>query len=417
MTQTASEPLRRPVATPSGAAVATRFAQAGFLLLFPGFLAYHYGVSAGWFGAALGGLFGGGAALVALAASSVLLGRGALRALLDPLHLLVFGTLTYMVAWPLMGWPTIRHGALVAPITVEAVSTVVIWIAMLFIGARLPHDPHALQRLSAVGVAITLLCFGHAFYYGGFPTGPFLAFANAEEGGHSTYQGIGRSLLAIGLVAALGTRPGSAASVWILLGTVLLMLALGSRAHFFVLGISLSLHLLVLTAARHTRALGVAGVVATAVAAVAGGSVFLETRASEIIDLASSASWEGRSEATARAVEVIAEYPLAGLYGYHAWDNAGYAHNLLSAWTQYGLVGFFAIAATTACALAIAVSGFIATRARDPAWHIALHFNVVSMVLAIASEPVMSSVFPALAWGFILRAKRGCRAASAALRG
>lgn len=399
-----------------GAPVSVRLAEAGFLLLFPGFLTYHYGVSAGWWGAALGGLFGGGAAVVALTAIALIVERGAARAPLGPLHLLVLALLAYMTAWSLLWWPAIRHGSLAAPIMAESAATVVFWIAMLFIGARFPVDLHAVRRISAIGVVLTLTCFAHAFYTGGFPGGPFLAFVSAEEGGHATYQGIGRSLLAIGLIAALASRPASAGSLFVLLGTALLMLSLGSRAHFFVLGVAVALHLAVLTVSRRTRAVGVVGMLVTAAAVAAAAGIFLETRAAEIIDLASSASWEERGEATARALEVIAESPLTGVYGYHTWDDAGYAHNALSAWTQYGLVGFAAWAVTSLFALALSVAGWLGTRGRDPAWYVALHLNLVGIVLAIASEPVMSSVFPALAWGFTFRAQRAHLAARSASR-
>lgn len=396
--------------------MSTSLASAGFLLLFPGFLAYHYGISAGWWGAALGGLFGGGAALVALSACSALRKRGGRRQPLGVLHLMVLGTLVYMVAWSLVGWLGIQNSSLAGPIMAEATATLLIWIAMLFIGACLTTSPAALLRLSVVSIALAMLCFGHAFYTGGFPAGPFLAFGSAEESGQATYQGVGRSLLSIGLVAAFSGRPGSAASLLVLLGVGLMMLSLGSRAHLFVLGVSVLVHLAVLVAIRRTRVIGLAGLLVTAVALAAVANVFLETRAAEILDLASSASWQERGVAGSRALEVIAEHPLAGLYGYHFWDSAGYAHNVLSAWTQYGLFGFVSFVATSACAMYIAFAALLVSRGREPAWHLAFHFNLVAVVLAIASEPVMSSVFPALAWGLTLRAQRAYRTAVVASR-
>jgi hypothetical protein len=417
MTLAVSKLLHCRESAADGISVDTILASTGFLLLFPGFLAYHYGISVRWWGPALGGLFGGGAAaLSALSACRLILQRGATRQPLGILHLMVLGILVYMVVWSLVGWLGISHSALVGQIMAEATATVLIWIAMLYIGASLTTCPLTLRRLSAIGIALALFCFGHAFYTGGFPAGPFLAFGSADESGQSTYQGVGRSLLAIGLMAAFTRRPGSATSLLILLGMGLLILSLGSRAHFFVLGVSVLVYLAVLVAIRRTRLIGLAKLFVTVAVIAAGASVFLDTRAAEIIDLASSASWQERRVAGARALEVIAEHPLAGLYGYHLWDSAGYAHNVLSAWTQYGLIGFVAFITTSACALYIAVAGFLVSRGGEPAWHLALHFNLVAIVLAIASEPVMSSVFPALAWGLTLRAQRAHRAAFAATR-
>jgi len=309
-------------------------------------------------------------------------------------------------------WPGLGQDALVQPIMVEAFATVVIWVAMVFVGSQFPTDTRSIARVNAVGIGAVLLAFGHGFYTGGFPAGPFLAFVGAEEVGSATYQGVGRSLLAIAIVAALALRPYSARALLTLLGATALMLSLGSRAHFFVLGLSMTIHLLVLVSRRATRGIGIAGLVFTGMAVAAGASFFLETRASEVIDLATSASWQERGVANERALEIIAEHPLIGSFGYHAWDSAGYAHNALSAWTQYGVAGFALYAITMAMAALVALVGFARTRGIEPAWHLALHFNLICIVLAIASEPIMSSVFPALAWGFTIRALRSRLAAT-----
>jgi hypothetical protein len=42
---------------------------------------------------------------------------------------------------------------------------------------------------------------------------------------------------------------------------------------------------------------------------------------------------------------------------------------------------------------------------------------MVAILLAVVSEPIMSSVFPALAWGFTIRAQRINRYALVAFRG
>lgn len=392
---------------PYGNSMLTQLASAGFLLLFPGFLIYHYGISVGWWGATLGGLFGGGAALVALFACSTLLKRGGMRQPIGVLHLLVLGTLIYISAWSLVGYFGVRNSLLEVPIMVESIGTVVIWIAMLYIGAYLTSRPAALHRMSSVGIAIVLLCFGHAFYTISFPLGPFTAFfVGQQDLDHATYQGAGRSLLAIGLLASVATRPASIASLLILTVTALLLLSLGSRAHLYVICGSLLVHVLIHFAMGYSRfaALTVLFLIVIIFAIVA--PLFIETRAGEVLDLEASMSWQTRAVAMSRALEVIAEHPLAGMFGYHFSDPAGYAHNALSAWTQFGFFGFFAFIVTSASALYISFRGVLRTRGRKPAWLLALHFNLVAIALAIATEPIMHSVFPALAWGLTMRAQR-----------
>lgn len=380
---------------------------AGFVVLFPGFLLYHYGVSAGWWPAALGGLFGSASslfaalALVLLAASPAPADRAG-RAI----ALLFFALCAWIVLWSLAQLALARHELFVREMALESVATVAIWIAMLFIALYLPRRTGALQWL---GVAAVLFCFAHAFVTLGVPAGPFLAFATADLDDFSTYQGIGRSVLAVAALAAFAVAPERFRSVLVMTGAALLLLALGSRAHFFVAALSLLLHLGLLVGRHRSRAAGAMGIVL--LAAVAGNSValFMDTRAAEVLDLAASASWEGRSDANERALDLIGERPLAGSHGYHLWESSGYAHNILSAWTQYGLPGFAVFVLLLVLSCAVALRGWSRERDDPAPWALALHLNVIAIVLAIASEPVMSSVFPALAWGATLRALRGRR--------
>lgn len=382
-----------------------RLAAGGFILLFPVFVLYHYGISAGWWSAVMGGMFGAATALVAaLAIVSVPLTRRPSERL-SSMHVVFLMMLAYMAAWSLANLPFVPYRELRDAVLAESFATLIIWIAVFFIGAQFPRDAGAISRVNTVGMLLIVLCFGHAFYDGGFPAGPFLAFANADEGDHSTYQGIGRSLLAVGTVAAVARDPYSVRAMVVLIATALLLLALGSRAHFFVLCLVLVLQMLLLTVRARTRWLGITGLIITGVVALASVSFFLETRAAEIFDLASSSSWEERGMANVRAMEIIAARPWTGAFGYHAWDDAGYAHNALSAWTEYGLFGFISFLLAMFTGLALSVSGYFRYRA-EGAWLLALYMNLICIVLALASEPIMSSVFPPLAWGFTIRALR-----------
>lgn len=400
----------RPATAHSGirlpGAVSAPLASAGFVLLFPVFVVYHYGLSAGWWPALLGGLFAAATVLVAAFAIASVWLLAARREDLNLVHLLFAVTIIHMTVWSFGQLPFVTHENLLGAIAIESFATIAIWIAVLFVGSQFPRDDRSVRRLAWWSLAPIVACFVHAFIAGGFPAGVFLAFANADEGGHSTYQGIGRSLLAAGSIAAFGWRPYTLRALLVLVGTALLMLALGSRAHFFVLCVMVLLQLLLLTVRRDSRWLGLSGLLFTALVAAASVGLFLETRAAEVLDLASSSSWEERTIANARAWSVIETHPWSGSFGYHAWDPAGYAHNLLSAWTQYGLPGFVLFLTTLFVVTLISILGVLRGQGDEAAWLLALHLNIVAAVLAIASEPMMSSVFPPLAWGFTLRALR-----------
>lgn len=381
-------------------------AACGFFLLFPGFLGYQYGLSVGWWGPFLGGMFAAATIVVATFAAASMMLRDSSRDHVNAIHVLFFATLGYMLAWSFGFLPFLTYQNLRLPVLVESLATVTIWVAVMFVGSRFPSRPKQISQLSYVSILVVAICFAHAFYDRGFPAGPFLAFMDAGDSGVATYQGIGRSLLAVGIVAALAQKPYTLRALVTLVVTILLMLSLGSRAHFVVLCIALVMQVLLITARRQTRLLGLTGITITAVVAIASINFFLETRAAEILDLASSASWDERQVAENRAIEIIAERPWIGAFGYHAADDSGYAHNFLSAWTQYGLAGFTLSILILGVAFAVSVIGYRSRRGCKESWLLALHLNMISIVLALASEPIMSSVFPPLAWGFTLRALR-----------
>lgn len=387
-------------------------AAVAFVTLFPGFLLYHYGLSAGWWPAALGGMFGAASAVIAAGAVLLQLQRWH-RPLprLTALHFLLLGLLVHQIGWSLVLTTQIRHEAFMGAAIAESIATVAIWVALAFVGSHLSAKPSAIRMLNALGWLTILVCFGHAFATLGVPAGPFLAFASGEEAGHSTYQGIGRSVLAIAVLSAFAIQPGKLRSLMPLVFAALLLLVVGSRAHFFAAIALILLQLLLLTIRSGTRVTGLVGLVVLSLVAFNSVDLFLETRASEVIDLASSASWEGRAGANAHALSLIADHPLAGSFGYHLWDEAGYAHNILSAWTQFGLLGLLMFAGLLCAGLFVSIHGYFRAEHYSAAWSVALYFNVVAIVLALASEPIMSSVFPPLACGLTLRALR-LRAAS-----
>lgn len=66
-------------------------------------------------------------------------------------------------------------------------------------------------------------------------------------------------------------------------------------------------------------------------------------RTLELLDLSHSSSWDARRLLSLRALETIAASPLLGDYGSYAGRNCcvgAYAHNILSAWVDLGLLGF-----------------------------------------------------------------------------
>jgi O-antigen ligase len=184
-----------------------------------------------------------------------------------------------------------------------------------------------------------------------------------------------------------------------------LLLALGSRSHFFSL-LCVILATIGFAMIRGRSKIGPIVFLIVAVMTVYfSWEILLETRAAEILDLGSSASWQERQGVQALAIDVIRANPLVGDFAYHLREigPGGYAHNALSAWTQFGLIGFLLYGALIVYFTLLSFARSLSSRSQHGLWQIAFALNLSALVMAIASEQVFSEV-PALAWGSAVNA-------------
>ena len=365
----------------------------------------------------MGGLFGVVAMIVSIfgityLTESLLVRRGSV--LLLELAFLIF--LIYLIVWTIGASVAVSDQVYAVPAMIESFSTIAIWVAVYFVGAKVNLFEPAPSWVIKFLIVSVLACFVHAAVKSGSFLGPFLMFMGDQEGADTgaTYQGIGRGIVVLAVVfASLAGRISGQLTV--LAGAVIVLLALGSRAHLFVTGLLLVVHIALFAfRGRNLRA----GLVATIVILLAGyfaASVFLETRSAEILDLTQSNSWQARQEAHHEALRVIETNPLLGGFGYYLGDSKGYAHNILSAWAEYGLVGFLMFIGLMLYALGVSGKQVLFRSLCPPVWIIAFQFNLVALVLALTSEPILSSVFPALGWGFTVQALRSERQGRASM--
>lgn len=389
-----------------------RFANLGFLVLFPGFVVYHFAVSVGIFPAFLGGLFGGASAafaLIALVQTAVQLQSQ--RDEVSLLHWLFVLFCGYFLVWVLIAGAFNPHRFSSVSAVTESLGTLVIWLAVFFVGSKMNLQSDWMRTAVPVSALVLVGIFVFAFASERSFLGPFILFKGGDEtgdaeSGAATYQAVGRSILCIGFVVASFQKRFSKQALVLGL-TIGGLLCLGSRAHLFSSVLCILALTVVVGSRRGQRVAAfvfVAGAVAISYVSV---ELFLETRASEILDLGTSSSWQARLELQHRALRVIAENPLTGDFGYHHWGTfAGYAHNLLSAWAGFGIVMFLAYVGLMVYALYLSAKRVLAKGQVDPYWLMAFQSNIVALILAVASEPIYASVFPALGWGFTVNALR-----------
>ena len=400
--------------------VADYAAYCGFLVLFPGFVVYQYAVSSGWMPAFLGGLFGltsvaiAPISLVCLAVA--LHGRGGSEFALE--RLFAFLT-TYLFLWTAIEGLTVANRGYAGDAVKESLVTLCIWIAVFFVGFRIQLASQAryvglmISFAMLAGVLLLAIASHESIL------GPLLAFQGGDDssdvsGGVATYQGVGRSILVTAIVCASLHEKLWKQTVVLFLAALGLLL-LGSRAHLFGCVAVIAALTCVSVTKRRDRNQAMVLLVALFVAGYALSDLFMGSRASEVLDLGESTSWQGRLDLQSRALEVVRESPFLGEFGYHhrAGPLAGYAHNILSAWAGFGVVAFCLYAGMIVYALFVSARNVLTPHGCTPLWLIAFQLNLVAALLALMSEPIYSSVFPALAWGFTANAVRHDRQRSA----
>lgn len=388
----------------------------GFVVLFPGFVLYHHAVAVGWIPAVLGGLFGGAATLLAVVSivsiAGVFLGR---LSVVPALEWSILGLLALFFVWTFAAGAVLSETYYAEQAVRESLTTLTIWLAVYFVGSRLTLD----RRMSAVLVVAVIVIVGilvHAMLMRRSFIGPFLEFHGERDAQNesTTYQGIGRSILVLAIVFGCVQ-----AKIWrhisVLALAALALLAVGSRSHLMASVAVLLTVIMLAVLRRGNRVSGMLFIVVLFIVGQALAELFLDTRAGELLDLSRSTSWQARLRAQARVLEVLAQNPFLGDFGYHHAYRVPYVHNVLSAWAEYGAVGFLAYVGVNLYALYLAASRVVRDEP-SPLWRIAFQLNLVALLLGVATESIFSSVFPALAWGVTvnaLRQERGVRGIAA----
>jgi O-antigen ligase len=236
--------------------------------------------------------------------------------------------------------------------------------------------------------------------------GPFLEFQGERdiENESSTYQSIGRNILATSIVfCALLDKFWK--KILALSLTVVALLAVGSRAHLFAAAGVLAAIIALFMFRKRNIVAGVLFLVVVLVSSNVLVQLLLNTRAAELFDLAASTSWQARLRHQAVALDVLAQNPFFGDFGYHRGYGKSYAHNLLSAWTEYGAFAFFCFLGLCLYTLGLSAKRMLREHC-SVLWQASFLLSLTALILAFGTESIFLAVFPPLAWGFTTNALR-----------
>ncbi|AHE99991.1 hypothetical protein [Thioalkalivibrio paradoxus] len=369
----------------------------GFIILFPGFLLYHLGVAYRIIPAFAAGLFG--YASVAFFALFVFtfpfLWK---RAKAAPFFWLTIVFLAYIVA--LSGfYYFLVPDELTRIAAVQSFQTVVFWGALVFVGFFLPwRSPWLAWSLLVFATALVLYL---VFYV--ITTGAVMFDARRVLTGEgvASYQGFARSAVVVFLFLVAVYSAARARLLLVVTGAFALFV-LGARAELYGFLAVVLMFALLRSLASVKQLVGFSfGFFVIGVALFMGVEYWEQSRQFHVLDLGAASSWIARMELQALAVEQILASPFVGEFGGHVrFDSVGgYAHNALSAWVNYGFLGFLIFSYLTfAGALG---SGLKIWREKTvPAyWELAFLFNAFSLVLVVVAKSVFWPV-PALGWAF-----------------
>lgn len=289
-------------------------------------------------------------------------------------------------------WTAIHHGMNADPLAVrKSLEAVTIWTAMLFIGVFFDW------RKSGAMIWLLWVMAGLTFY---FSSGLQLRLANFTESATS-YQGMGRSMLVVAIIAVCSIRDQGRRLLLAGISALLLFMTMArSELAAFVLTV---VAIEGIKAWTTTRVWIWGGLVAVSVAILLASSeqvsqAVLQSRGIELLDLASSKSWNDRNALSGRALEDILGSPLLGRFGadVSSEGTGAYAHNVLSVWVSYGVIGFALYFGLTLWAAINSWSMLLTQNVLY--WRLAAYFNVAALILILGAKSY-GDLVPPIGWG------------------
>lgn len=384
---------------------AGRLSAVGIVVLFPGFFVYHTLLSWGVIPPFIAGLFGPASAALAVAFAVMMLRL--LPALVREggvFVVMVFVCIVYVGVWTVahyIGLAGIANRVAVS----QSFEMLVMWYALYMVGCYLAIDSKYVIRAFGIFFWIAL---GFVLYQV-VATGSVMYYARRSAYDSSfvaSYQGFARSALVVAMFLSVVKQSAIKRALIVLLGCVL-MFILGARSEMFGFMFGVTALMAVLA----TRSIRDQVVLMCTVSGIVAMSFFaldhIETsRQLELFSMTESSSWNERQRLSALAVDQIIAQPVVGSFGSHITEQGetGYhAHNVLSAWVNYGVVGFVLYLGLSVAALFGSMYRVCVQGSRESIWLMAFVFNLVILLLIILVKGVFWPL-TALGWGLYTQA-------------
>jgi hypothetical protein len=373
------------------------------LSLFPAFFFYHTAIAFNIIPPVLAGFFGPMAIVCGLPLLItqfwVILEKRARIILIDQLFI---ATILYMIVWATINYMFGTGLQRDQPFYVYSIFAIYYWLVIhvTFRNIRLDKGWFVwMLAISLLGMfVIALLNAKGQFFYAAQD-------ATSDDVAVATYQGFARSALVVAVLLLSSTK-GIRATI-VIVTTLVLLFVLGARSEFVGFAVTSMVILSVREGWAKMLLFWVpllvlcVGFITVSENVLSGNSRILQ-----LLNVTQASSYIGREGFEEHAITTIGDHLLFGDYASQlAFGGIGsYAHNALSAWVSYGLMGFILFASMLIYAPIKIGHLFLKHRGlKNNALIAALGFSIYSIILAFAAKPVYDPIY-AVAWGMLASA-------------
>lgn len=292
--------------------------------------------------------------------------------------------------------------------TIQSVELIIMWLGFIFIGYNLSLKKINIQLLlfSVVLTVISTIYYSIAVDTIAIYTKLF--FTDDIEIG---YQYLSRAALIVFILYAALQREYIKRNIIMIIGAYILF-TIGSRSEFFAFLFSYIFVSVIdlirdkLSIKKFLIFLFFIGVMSLVI--YKNINILLETRFSEIFNISASTSWDARAGSQDKAIAQIKNSLIIGSYGGHIdeYGIRGYSHNILSAWVNYGFLGFLLYIIINLYALFYSLILYFWKKdgIEDNILWLNLILSLIILILIIFSKPIFWPL-PALLWGLVLKSK------------
>ena len=381
-----------------------------FFALFPGFFFYETLAGLDYIPPIFGGLFGWLSVIVfPILLINYIYNIAKYKKSWNAINIIFFLILTYSVIVSIIGFIYGRFALGHREMLVWSLSGVLFNINMYILANSVPLESKKFVKY--IYYSLFLMCFIALLNVG--DTGSFYLQENsANKEAIATYQGFARSIAVIALVSIALANGFLMFAVAVFIGVLALFLN-GARTEFVCFFVAV----IVLAFARFgilkTLSLGTAFMVLV----VLGGYGLTVTeyekfvgnnRNLQLFDLGNATSAQARHHLNEFAIRTIFENPILGDYASYLSISkisgiGSYAHNILSAWVNLGIIGFIGYVVIALLMIFAIVKNWKKIKKGSAVWNLMIAFSSFSIVAMIFSATYSYMVF-GLAVGFFARA-------------